>query len=214
VTKIAVGVGPNGLAYAADHRQLLAANVGDPARQGTFTVSLIDVGRRMLIAQVPVPGRTRWAVYGADTRRFYVNIADPPRIVVIDSADPSPVADTFSIPATGPHGLEVDVPTGRLFCACDDGTLVVVDSRSGSTRSEHELSGAPDVVFLNAELHHLYVAVGDPGVIDVFDLRTMRRLESVPTEPGAHTLGFDATRNIVYAFLPATHRASVYRDQP
>jgi hypothetical protein len=59
--------------------------------------------------------------------------------------------------------------------------------------------------FLDAALRHLYVAVGDPGVIDVFDTEIGR---------GAHTLRFDAVRNTVYAFLPDTHRAAVYRDWP
>jgi DNA-binding beta-propeller fold protein YncE len=213
VAKVPVGVGPNGLAYAPDRRLLLAANVGDPARRGTFTVSLVDVTRRALIDQVPVPGRTRWAVYDTETGRCFVNIADPPRIVVIDSADPGRVADTFAMPAAGPHGLELDPATGRLFCACDAETLLVVDSRSGAIRGEHALSGPPDVVFLNRRLQHLYVAVGDPGVIDVFDVRTMHCLESVPTERGAHTIGFDGTRDTVYAFLPDTHRAAVYRDR-
>ncbi len=214
VDKVAVGVGPNGLACAPDQRLLLAANVGDPARRGTHTVSLVDVARRALIGEVPVPGRTRWAVHDADSGRFYVNIADPPQIVVVDSADPGRVADTFSMPAAGPHGLDIDAATKRLFCACDAKTLLVVDGRSGAVRSQHALSGVPDVVFLNARLAHLYVAIGDPGVIDVFDVRTMQRLESVPTERGAHTIGFDAGRDTVYAFLPATHRAAVYRDQP
>ncbi|PYM73816.1 MAG: hypothetical protein DME03_14900, partial [Candidatus Rokuibacteriota bacterium] len=120
----------------------------------------------------------------------------------------------FPMPAMGPHGLELDPTTRRLFCACDGKVLLVVDSRSGAVQSEHALSGVPDVVFLNAAFRHLYVAIGDPGVIDVFDTETMRRLESVPTERGAHTIGFDAVRNTVYAFLPDTHRAAVYRDQP
>ncbi|MGH7303986.1 MAG: YncE family protein, partial [Candidatus Rokuibacteriota bacterium] len=101
----------------------------------------------------------------------------------------------------------------HLFCACDGKVLLVVDARSGAVKSEHAISGVPDVVFRNDALRHLYVAVGDPGVIDVFDTETMRRLESVQTERGAHTIGFDAARNTVYAFLPDTHRAAVYRDQ-
>jgi hypothetical protein len=102
----------------------------------------------------------------------------------------------------------------RLFCACDDQVLVVLDARSGAVLSEHAISGAPDVVFFNPGLGHLYIAIGDPGVIDVFDTETMRRLETIHTEPGAHTIGFDSGRHTLYAFLPATHRASIFQDGP
>lgn len=213
VAKVKVGDGPNGLAYAADHRLLLAANVGDPSRRESFTVSLVDVRGQVMIASIPVPGRTRWAVFDAGSGRFYVNIADPPQIVVVDSADPSRLADAFSVPAVGPHGLDLDPTTRRLFCACDGKTLVVIDTRSGAVRSEHAISGVPDVIFFNPARQHLYVAIGDPGVIDVFDTGTMRRLECIPTERGAHTIGFDAVRNTAYAFLPDTHRAAVYLDE-
>src|SRR6266508_3889180 len=95
VAKVKVGVGPNGLAYGADHRLLLAANVGDPSRRGSCTVSLVDVSRAAVIANILVPGRTRWTVFDEETGRFYVNIADPPQIVVVDCADPTRVADAF-----------------------------------------------------------------------------------------------------------------------
>src|SRR5262245_11962061 len=212
LVKVKVGIGPNGLAYSADHRLLLAANVGDPARSASFSISLVDAGTRALIADIPVPGRTRWAVFDAGGGRFYVNIADPPQIVVVDASEPTRIGDGFTMPAAGPHGLDLDATTQRLFCACAARTLLVVDARSGQVASRHPLSGVPDVVFFNPALHHLYVAIGEPGVIDVFETDTMRLLESVPTEAGAHTLGFDSGRNTVYAFLPETHRAAVYRD--
>jgi hypothetical protein len=100
-----------------------------------------------------------------------------------------------------------------LFCACDGKELLAIDLRSGAVAGRQSLAGVPDVVFLNAALRHLYVTIGDPGVIEVFDTETMRRLECVPTEAGAHTIGFDASRNTVYALLPATHRAAIYRDR-
>jgi len=99
----------------------------------------------------------------------------------------------------------------RLFCACDSGRLIVLDSRSGRPMHEVPLSGAPDVVFFNLARRQLYVAVGDPGVIDVFDTATMARVGTVATGPGAHTLAFDPARDRVYAFLPATHCAAVYK---
>jgi hypothetical protein len=77
---------------------------------------------------------------------------------------------------------------------------------------EVPLSGAPDVIFLNPKLGRLYVAIGDPGVIDVVDIAAMHRKEVVQTEPGAHTLALDRTRNKLYAFLPRSHRAAVFVD--
>ncbi len=65
-----------------------------------------------------------------------------------------------------------------------------------------EITGVPDVIFFNAALSHLYVAIGEPGLIEIFDTETLRRRETVPTENGAHTLAFDAASNTVYAFLP------------
>jgi DNA-binding beta-propeller fold protein YncE len=211
--KVKVGLRPNGLAYDADRRLLLAANVGDPARPGSFTVSMVDVNARVMIANVPVAGRTRWVVFDPDSACFYVNIADPPQIAVVDAANPGSVDRVFAVPAAGPHGLDLDVTTRRLFCACDGKTLVVLGSRSGAELAQAGLAGVPDVIFFNRKRRHLYVAIGDPGLIEVFETDHMRRLETVRTEAGAHTLAFDPSRDTVYAFLPDTHRALVYADR-
>jgi hypothetical protein len=213
LVKVKVGLRPNGLAYDADRRLLLAANVGDPARPGPFTVSVVDVDARAMVANVPVAGRTRWVVFDPGTAWFYVNIADPPQIAVVDATNPGFVARTFAVPAAGPHGLDLDVATRRLFCACDGKTLVVLGSQSGAELAEAELAGVPDVIFFNRERRHLYIAIGDPGLIQVFETDEMRLLETVRTEAGAHTVGFDHTRNTLYAFLPDTHRAMVYADR-
>jgi DNA-binding beta-propeller fold protein YncE len=212
LARVAVGVRPNGLAYDPKHNLLLAANVGDPALPGSFTVSVVDVAREVMIANIPAPGRTRWAVYDAMAEVFYVNIMEPAQIVVIDATDPARVTATISILVAGPHGLDLDSERGRLFCACDGKELVVLDTRTRAITDTHALSGVPDVVFFNAGLHRLYVAVGDPGVIDVFDTAIMRRVESVPTEKGTHTIGLDPACNKVYAFLPQSCGAAVYSD--
>lgn len=212
VEKIAVGVRPNGLAYDPRRSRLLVAHVGDPTIAGSCTVSIIDVNGRKRIADVMVPGRTRWAVYDPIADAFHVNIADPPQIIVVESADPIRIRRVVAIPHSGPHGLDIDVRRRRLFCACDAGVLVAVDADTGKLLETHPLAGVPDVVFFNAALEHLYVAVGDPGVIEMFETATLTRRETVRTEAGAHTLSFDARRNIVCAFLPASHRAAVYED--
>ena len=213
VEKVAVGVRPNGLAYAPPHARLLAAHVGDPAIADSCSVAVIDVRSRKRLVDVIVAGRTRWTVYDPVADAFHVNIADPPQIVVMSAADPVGSRRVVTMPHAGPHGLDIDVDRRRLFCACDAGVLVEVDADSGEIVATERIAGVPDVVFFNAALRRLYVAIGEPGVIEVFDTAPLRRHETIATEAGAHTLSFDATRNIVCAFLPASHRAAVYRDR-
>lgn len=212
LAKVPVGLKPNGLAYDPGRGVLIAANVGEPLRPGSFSISVVDVGGRAMIADIPVPGRTRWSIFDAGTGCFYVNTADPPQIVVVESAKPDRVADTLVVAAAGPHGLDLDAATRRLFCACDDKTLVALDCRSGREIARAPLAGGPDVIFFNRERRHLYVASGDPGVVEVFETEGLHLVQTVQTGPGAHTIGFDQLRNTVYAFLPEIHRALVFRD--
>src|SRR5579872_4052040 len=66
VTKVPVGAAPNGLAYDAGRKLLLAAGLG------TFTT--VDVEARQARSTFPAPGRTRWTVFDAETGLFYVNV--------------------------------------------------------------------------------------------------------------------------------------------
>src|SRR5262249_23086084 len=126
VTKIAVGIRPNGLAYDARRRLVLAANVGDPAVPHSYTLSMVDLDANRMRSSIAIPGRTRWTVFDADAEVFYVNIMQPSQIVVVDARKPDRVARTMAIPADGAHGLDFDTATGRLFCACDAGVLVTL----------------------------------------------------------------------------------------
>ena len=213
INKVRVGVRPNGLAFDPNRGLLLAANVGSPDIPNSLTLSIVDLSEQKMIASIPVPGRTRWAIFDAVSSCFYVNIADPHRIIVVNSTNPTRPIRSIQIPAKGPHGLDFDATTNRLFCACDAGKLLALDASSGRILLEADLSSTPDVIFFNAALKHLYVAVGDPGVIDLFETDELQRIDTISTEKGTHTLGFDASRNKVYAFLPESHQAAIYIDE-
>jgi DNA-binding beta-propeller fold protein YncE len=210
VRMIDVGKGPNGLAYDPRRQIVLAANVGDPAVPGSHTLSMIDLAHDARRNEIAVRGRTRWTVFDPGPELFYVNVAQPAEIVVVDPRQPDRIARSFSVPHAGPHGLDLDGATQRLFCACDAGVLVTLDARSGRVLDEKPLSGVPDVVFFNRQRQHLYVAVGDPGVIDVFSTSPLEKLATVETEAGAHTTALSPAGDRLYAFLPRTHRAAIY----
>jgi DNA-binding beta-propeller fold protein YncE len=211
VSKVAVGVRPNGLALDHVRRQILVANVGDLAIPGSHTLTLVAMDETVARAEIPVAGRTRWTLFDPEAQVFYVNIADPAEIVVVDARQPESIARTFAIPSVGPHGPDLDRDSHRLFCACDSGELITLDARSGKVLGQNPLSGSPDVVFFDRVHKRLYVAAGDPGTIDVFDTKSMEQLGTVATEKGAHTFALAPAGDQVYAFLPQSHQAAIYQ---
>jgi len=202
VVKVEVGAAPNGLAYDSGRKLLLAA--------GLATITTLDVEGRAARTTFAAPGRTRWTVFDEAAGLFYVNVMDPAVIAVVDARKPDRLAHMFAVPAAGPHGLDLDPDTRRLFCACDAGRLFALDATSGKILAEAELSGTPDVIWFHRRLRQLHVAVGDPGVIDVFDTRGLKRIGQVQTERGAHTTALCLASDRLYAFLPLTHRAAIY----
>ena len=78
----------------------------------------------------------------------------------------------------------------------------------------HTFANCPplDLICVPGGVRGVIGAIGDPGVIDVIDIGTMRRAEVVATEAGAHTLALDRTRSKIYSFLPQSHRAAVFAD--
>jgi DNA-binding beta-propeller fold protein YncE len=209
LARIFVGAHPNGLAYDGQRSRLYAFNLGEPLGENC-TASVIDLASSQVEAEIALPGRPRWALYDPGRDRVYANIRDPAQIVVIDP-DGHSIERAFDVPSDGPHGLWLD--SGRLFCAADGGALVVVDQGSGEVIGHLPLPGIPDVVMHDREHHRLYVAIGDPGVVCSFDSARVEHLETVETEPGAHTTCWDPVGRALYVFFPASGGAAVFEER-
>jgi DNA-binding beta-propeller fold protein YncE len=207
--RVEVGPHPNGLAYDRHRRRLYAFNLGEPLGENC-TASIVDIDSLKVVDELSLPGRPRWATYDKERDRLYVNIREPAEIVVID-CERTTIERTLPVPSEGPHGLWLD--RGRLFCAADGGSLVVLDRDSGEIVKQLPLPGVPDVVMLDPQLERVYVAIGDPGVICSFHGERLELLETVETEPGAHTSGWDPDGHCLYVFCPASSGAAVYEDQ-
>lgn len=207
--QVAVGPHPNGLAYDPRRRRLYTFNLGEPLGENC-TVSVVDIESLRVVAELPLPGRPRWAVFDRERDRVYANILAPAEIAVLD-AERCAVAGSFPVPSEGPHGLWLN--RGRLFCAADGGALVVLDRDSGEVLAALPLPGVPDVVMHDAEIRRLYVAVREPGVVCSFDSDRLEHLETVETETGAKTTGWDPDGRCLYVFCPESGGAAVFEER-
>jgi DNA-binding beta-propeller fold protein YncE len=204
-----VGSRPNGLAYDRLRRRLYSLNLGEPAGENC-SASVVDLDSMQVIAELSLPGRPRWALYDPERDRVYVNIREPARITLIDAKELA-LDGAFDVPCAGPHGLWLD--SGRLFCAADGGALVVLARDSGEVMTSLQLPGVPDVVMLDDQAGRVYVAVGDPGVVCSFDTERLEHIETIETEIGAHTTGWDPVDRSLYVFCPRSRGAIVYAEQ-
>jgi hypothetical protein len=195
--QVEVGPHPNGLAYDRERRRLYSFNLGEPLGE-QCTASVVAPESMRVIAELPLPGRPRWAVYDHERDRIYANIQRPAQIVVID-CERAAIERAFDLASDGPHGLWLD--RGRLFCAADE------------VLASLPLPGVPDVVMHDPELRRLYVAIGDPGVVCSFDSERLEPLETVETEEGAHTSGWDPVDRCLYVFCPASGGAALYEER-
>jgi len=207
--RVEVGPHPNGLAYDRSRRHLYAFNLGEPLGENC-SASVVDLGSMRVIADVPLPGRPRWAVYDEGRDCVYANIREPAQIVLID-AERSEIVEVFEVPSEGPHGLAL--LGDRLFCAADGAALVVLDANSGELVESLSLPGVPDVVMHDAGLQRLYVAIGEPGVVCSFETERLEHLETIETEAGAHTTGWDADGRRLYVFCPGSGGAAVFEER-
>ena len=207
--RVGVGERPNGLAYDPVRRRLFVFNIGNPPGVNC-TASVVGVDEMCVIATILLPGRPRWAVYDAATEHIYANIQKPAQIVVLSAKDLK-IARAFKVPTAGPHGLAIS--DERLFCAADGGALVALDRDSGAVLGTVTLPGEPDVVMHDPAAARLYVAIGAPGVVSVIDDQRLETLETLATESGAHTIGWNPETHTLYAFLPASEGAAVFAEQ-
>jgi len=205
VSEIQTGPRPNGLAWNARSRTLLAADVED------FRARLHRLDGGGPAGEVELPGRPRWCVYDEAEDRFLVNIREPACVAVV-AGEPPRIVDRWPVSSAGPHGLDVDAGRRVAFVSCDGGAVAALDLSTGRESASVEIAGPPDATWFNAERRLLYVAVGRPGVVDVIDTEAMQRCEQVATEEGAHTTAFDRVRQRLAVFLPGTCRVAVYQE--
>jgi len=195
------GARPNGVAIVARQGLAIAASIGDDGGGAKLEV----FGRDGLHHAVELPGRPRWCVTNAAADRLYLAIRDPSMVFVARLPDLSGVQH-WLLPVRGAHGLDIDHRRGRLYVACDDATLVEVETGSGAVSNQWAIAGAPDVTFFNPSTGRVHVAIGEPGVVQTIDPRSGTS-EQTTTGAGAHTTAL-ATPDQLYVFSPA-HRGAL-----
>ena len=175
------GPRPNGAAILRRAGVGIAACIGDERTGPTLhVIDLKDGGQRA----IDLPGRPRWCVTDLAAKRVFLCIREPSMVLVARLPDLGDVVH-WTLPSGGAHGLDIDHGGHRLYAACDDGTLVEIETGSGKVTNVWPIAGVPDVTFFNPATGLVHVAIGEPGLVETIDPKTGACVRTM-TGAGAH----------------------------
>jgi DNA-binding beta-propeller fold protein YncE len=187
------GRNPDAIEYEPVTHRVLAFN------GGSANAVALDGSSGEIVGTVPLGGRPEFAVadgHGA----VFVNIEDKSELVRIDPRTLTVVSRWPLAPGEEPSGLAIDVAGHRLFAACGNQKMVVVDSDSGRVIASLPIGRGVDGAAFDPVRRLAYTSNGE-GTLTVVreaspDSFVVAATDS--TERGARTIALDERTGRVF----------------
>lgn len=188
---------------------------------GAGALAVIDATTLQQTGSIKLSAHPESFQLEAGGSRAFVNLPDAKQVSVVD-------VEKRTVTATWPterfrsnFPMALDEDSHRLFVGCRlPARLLVLDSSTGMSIANLEISGDADDLFYDVKLKRLYISCGE-GFVDVIEQQTpdhYRRLERIPTRLGARTSFFSSSTGELFVAVPkkGTEAAElrVYQVQP
>jgi len=171
--------------------------------------TVIDANNDSVIATIPLNGKPEFAVTD-DKGSIYVNLEDKSQVARINAKTMNVEVYWPLSPGMEPTGLALDNATHRLFSACANTVLVVLDAFDGHVVASLPIGEGCDGVKFDPGTKRIFCSNG-AGTLTVIQQKTPDTytvLGNFPTKEGARTLAVDTSTHRVYLsvadVMPAT----------
>jgi DNA-binding beta-propeller fold protein YncE len=194
IKELPTGKNPDALLYDKFSDRVFVFNHSG----GTATV--IDIRKAAVIGTVDLAGEGVEAGVSDEQGTIFVNLEDSHEIVSFD-AKTLAVKNRWKIsPGEEPTGLAIDKKTHRLFSACHNELMMVVDSNNGKIVAQVPIGKGVDGVVFDADLGLAITSNGEGSITVIKELSAneFKVLETVKTEPGARTITLDSKKHHVF----------------
>jgi YVTN family beta-propeller protein len=192
---IATGMNPDAILYDPASHRVFAFN----GRSKDATV--IDAKTDAVIATVPVGGKPEFSQYDGKGKVFF-NVEDTSEIVELDAAKATIGKRIPLAPCEEPTGLAIDRQKLRLFAACGNKKMAIVDASAGKLIGTVDIgAGADGAAFDNGFAFSSNGQDGTMSVVGETSPGKFEVVETVQTERSARTMGADSKTHKLY--LPA-----------
>jgi len=191
------GVKPDAIQYDPETRRLFVVNGG-----ATGDVTVIDPVSDVIVDTLDLGG-SKLEQIGFDGRgRAFVNDEGQSVVHVFDTHSLKALAKWPLAPCEEPTGMAVDRPHHRVFAACGNQKLAVVDADSGRVVATPAIGKDPDGAVFDPKTERIFTSnkEGTLSVLKEVSPDRYETLQTLTTRPGARTLAMD--ENTGRIFMP------------
>jgi YVTN family beta-propeller protein len=194
IQKVDVGQNPDAVTYDAKRGNVYVFN----HRGNSATV--IDGKNTKVVATVPLEGSPEFAAADSGSGRIYVNLEDKSEVAVIDAATYRVIARWPLAPGQEPTGVALDVSHHRLFAACHNKLMVMLNIDNGRVIGTIPIGAGVDGCVFDEALQMAFASCGDGVTIlakesSPNELKIEQRLQ---TQHGARTIALDSKTHRIY----------------
>jgi len=193
-SKINTGSNPDAVVYEPRHGEVYIFNhTGNSA-------TVINSKTATVSATIPLGGTPEFAAVDQAAGRVYCNIEDKSDVAVIDADKHEVVARWSLSPGEEPTGIALDAAHHRLFAACHNKILVMLDTNTGKVIATVPIGAGVDGCAFDDVTQLAFASCGD-GTTTIAKEETPQKLtvvETLKTEPGARTMTLDPKTHRIY----------------
>ena len=191
---VTVGTKPDGAVFDPVSRRVFTFNAGSK------DATAIDVASGTVDGTVPLGGKPEFAVADG-TGHIFDNIEDTSEIVEIDAKKMEVMHRWPLAPCESPSGLAYDKAHARLFLACENQMMAVVDAKTGKVVTTVPTGKGADGAAYDPALRLVFIPNGE-GKLTVIHQDTPDKytlVENAPTQFGARTIEIDPTTHRIFS---------------
>ncbi len=176
----------------------------DPATKRIYTMNgdansstVIDPAAGKVVGTIPLGGKPEFGV-SAGNGMLYANLEDQAVVAEIDAKAMTVVRRWSIAPCESPTGLAIDREHHRLFSGCRNKLMAISDAQAGRLLTTLPIGGGVDGNAYDPGTGYAFSSNGEGTLTVVHEDKPdqFSVAETVPTMPGARTMGLD----------PITHR--------
>lgn len=194
IEKVDVGENPDAVAYDPHRGEVYVFNAkGNSA-------SVIEAKSAKVVAMIPLGGAPEFPAVDAAAGRIYINLEDKSEVAVIDTAKHEVVAHWPLAPAEEPSGIALDATHHRLFAACHNKMLAMLDTESGKVVATAPMCSGTDGCTFDDATQLAFASCGE-GVTTIAKEDAPDKLtvvQTLQTQRGARTIALDPKTHRIY----------------